>query len=54
MGLTDGLMGNEGCHARLVWSPLLSVSGLAENFEFSVIGLTSGHRKWVLAHSIRG
>ena len=30
MGLTDGLMGNEGCHARLVWSPLLSVSGLAE------------------------
>ena len=35
-----------------VWSPQ-SMSGLAESFGFSAIGLASGHRKWMLAHSIR-
>ena len=29
------------------------MSELAENFRFSAIGLASGHRKWMLAHSIR-
>ena len=30
------------------------MSGLAEGFGFSAIGLTSGHGKWVLAHNIKG